>query len=176
MFQKLMRRHQGFTLLELLIVIVIIGILALLIVPGLISGPKRARDATRKADLRGVKNALETYYTDNNAYLTQAAAGTVGNYSSVLDDLIPDYTPSVPCDPRTNPKSITVAGGAACTSVADGANSLRYLYKTAAAGASFKLCATLENANDPDDGAGAGQDAYSVTSVNGTAPAGLCSA
>ena len=92
--RKLLKKQSGFTLLELLIVIVIIGILALIIVPGLASGPKRARDAQRKSDMRAVKNALETYYNDNNVY-------PVGAYGGLGTYLVTAYIPSMPSDPKT---------------------------------------------------------------------------
>ena len=92
--RKLLKRQSGFTLLELLIVIVIIGILALIIVQGLASGPKRARDAQRKSDMRAVKNALETYYNDNNVYPS-------GDYAGLGTFLVNAYIPSMPSDPKT---------------------------------------------------------------------------
>src|SRR5476651_309107 len=94
MSQKLLKKQGGFTLLELLIVIVIIGILALIIVPGLASGPKRARDAQRKSDMRAVKNALETYFNDNNVY-------PPGNYSGLGSFLVTAYIPKMPADPQS---------------------------------------------------------------------------
>jgi type II secretion system protein G len=63
-----LHKQKGFTLLELLIVVVIIGILLLLVLPNLIAGPARARDARRKADLRSIKDGLEQYYNDNSNY------------------------------------------------------------------------------------------------------------
>lgn len=171
MIKKLLGRQQGFTLLELLIVIVIIGILATIVVPGLVSGPKRARDAQRKADMRSIKNALETYYNDNNAYISQTGTNPVANtslYSTAMLSLVTAYMPTAPCDPRSATKSIT-AGQNCPTGTADGTNTLRYAYRSTATSA-FLLCATLENPNDPDDGTGNAQDAYSASGVNGTAP------
>lgn len=98
---KKLRNEQGFTLLELIIVIVIIAILAVIGFNFLVSAPKRARDARRKSDLKEIKTALETYYTDNTAYPATA------NYG----DLDPDYIKTIPTDPKTSANySYTSAG------------------------------------------------------------------
>jgi len=59
---------KGFTLIEILIVVAIIGILASVILVGLGSFRARGRDARRISDLREVQNALELYYTKNQQY------------------------------------------------------------------------------------------------------------
>lgn len=59
---------KGFTLIELLIVISIIGILAVALLPNIISAPATARDAGRKATLNSVLSALEQYKSANGAY------------------------------------------------------------------------------------------------------------
>jgi len=84
--------NNGFTLLELLIVIIIIGLLALVIVPNLLSGPARARDSQRKADMRTIKTALESYYNDNNSYPTSL---------QVLTEGTTPYLKTLPTDPKT---------------------------------------------------------------------------
>jgi general secretion pathway protein G len=67
-----LRKQGGFTLLELLIIIVIIGIFGLLIIPGIIDAPKKNRDTQRETDLRGVQKGLEDYFVANSAYPTSA--------------------------------------------------------------------------------------------------------
>lgn len=59
---------KGFTLIELLIVISIIGILAVALLPNILSAPATARDAGRKATLNTVLSALEQYKAANGAY------------------------------------------------------------------------------------------------------------
>lgn len=62
------QRSKGFTLIEMLIVVAIIGILSSLILVGLASFRSRGRDARRVADVKQVQNALEVYYTKNLKY------------------------------------------------------------------------------------------------------------
>jgi len=69
---------KGFTLIELLVVIAIIGLLSTLAVVALGSVREKGRDTKRLADLKQVSTALELYYTENNAYPTEAVAVTLG--------------------------------------------------------------------------------------------------
>ena len=59
---------EGFTFIELMLVIVILGILAALISGNFITSLKKGRDARRKGDLEQTQRALELYYEDNRAY------------------------------------------------------------------------------------------------------------
>lgn len=58
----------GFTLIEMLVVISIIGILATLVAANLNSARSRARDAERKSDLKNIETALRIYYNDKGSY------------------------------------------------------------------------------------------------------------
>ena len=61
-------RMKGFTLLEIMVVIVIIGILAALIVPSVFGQVEKARIAKANQDLRALESALEMYRLDNFHY------------------------------------------------------------------------------------------------------------
>ena len=73
MFSKKNKKH-GFTLIEMLIVIVIIGILAAALIPRLGSARGRANDVARKADLSQVATALVSYQIDHGQFPTSAGA------------------------------------------------------------------------------------------------------
>ena len=60
--------RKTFTLIEMLIVIVIIGILAAVLVPRLQDVQGRARDTKRKTDLKAIYNANEIFLIDNGKY------------------------------------------------------------------------------------------------------------
>ncbi len=77
LLQKL-RSPKGFTLVELIIVIMIIGILAATLLPKVMGAPAKARDAGRQADLNALSTALEMHFADNEAYPIIAANDVVG--------------------------------------------------------------------------------------------------
>ncbi len=61
-------RQRGFTLLEVMVVVVILGILAALIVPKIISRPDDARVVAAKQDIASLMQALKLYRLDNQRY------------------------------------------------------------------------------------------------------------
>lgn len=64
-----MRRLKGFTLIELLIVVAIIGILAAIAVPNFLNAQVRAKVARAESEIRSLKNAMESFFIDNNQYM-----------------------------------------------------------------------------------------------------------
>ncbi|MEO8671296.1 MAG: type II secretion system major pseudopilin GspG [Tahibacter sp.] len=68
-FQVRVRQHpRGFTLIEVLVVVVILAILAAVVVPKVMQHPGEARVARAKADTQAVLTALNTYKLDNFSY------------------------------------------------------------------------------------------------------------
>ncbi len=61
---------RGFTLLEVMVVVVILGILAMAVVPRIISRPDEARAAAARQDVAAVMQALKLYRLDNQRYPT----------------------------------------------------------------------------------------------------------
>lgn len=98
----------GFTLLEVMVVVVILGILAALVVPKIISRPDEARVIAAKQDIASLMQALKLYRLDNQRYPTteQGLQGLVERPASA--PLPPNwkaggYLERLPKDPWGNP-------------------------------------------------------------------------
>ncbi len=63
-----MNNQKGFTLIEMLVVVAIIGLLSSVVVVGVGSARQRARDARRISDIRQIQNLLENAYVGAGAY------------------------------------------------------------------------------------------------------------
>ncbi len=84
------RRTAGFTLLELIVVIAVIGILAAIAMPALKNVPRRATESVLKNNLRTMRDVIDQYMGDK------------GNYPPSLEALVEEgYLRKVPNDPIT---------------------------------------------------------------------------
>ncbi|HEB75312.1 MAG TPA: type II secretion system protein GspG [Nitrospirae bacterium] len=63
-------RESGFTLIELMVVLVILGILATFLMPKILNRPDEARIVKAKNDIRAIESALKLYKIDNGVYPT----------------------------------------------------------------------------------------------------------
>ena len=72
---SLKRKQSGFTIVELLIVIVVIGILAALVVTTFSGIQRKARNTERETDVKAVHGQLEAYFAQNNSYPDGGTSG-----------------------------------------------------------------------------------------------------
>lgn len=101
-------RPRGFTLIEVMVVIVILGILAALLVPKVMSRPDEARIIAAKQDIASIAQALKLYKLDNLRYpTTEQGLGALVKKSSLPPEP-PNwkgngYLERLPKDPWGNP-------------------------------------------------------------------------
>jgi len=118
--------NRGFTLVELLIVIAIMGILSSVTVGQFVTAKKKANDVARKSDLNGVSKALQMYFADYGKMPEVSAI----NWGEEFKDGDYVYMKVLPRENNINP------------------NWPPYCYKTD--GKKYALFAQLENTGDKD--------------------------
>jgi len=147
----------GFTLLELLVVMAILGILSTIGIGSFLSSQVKSRDAKRKSDLHNIVAALEMYYNDKGQYPTSSTTGTINGctYDAInkvygscewgeefkTSDNGVVYMSQLPRDPSSN----------------------NYVYKSDVNGTYFILYTRLENENDNDVQQGPNKLGYDAT-------------
>ncbi|MEJ2347571.1 MAG: prepilin-type N-terminal cleavage/methylation domain-containing protein [Patescibacteria group bacterium] len=70
-------KNKGFTLVELLVVMAILGVLVTLVAGGFRTSQMRGRDGKRKSDLREIANSLEIFLSDHGEYPDDSAGGRI---------------------------------------------------------------------------------------------------
>ncbi len=108
-----MKNSKGFTFIEILVVITIIGLLTTIAVISYSAFLKQSRNAKRKADLEQIRSALEMYRSNEDTY-------PVGNLSVLSGTLTTTYIQTLPTDPK-NPSYVYYYSSAAGTDYTVGA-------------------------------------------------------
>lgn len=83
------KRQKGFTLIELIVVVTIIGILAGIAVVNVRNAQRKAEEAALRDDLHEMRKAIDDFYADKQRYPTD------------LNELVPNYLRKIPNDPIT---------------------------------------------------------------------------
>lgn len=102
-----LKSMRGFTLIEIMVVVVILAVLGALVVPKILENVDKARVTGAKSDLRAIETALDLYRLDNFKYPT-TEQGLAALVKQPADSTITNYRPggylkSVPKDPWTHP-------------------------------------------------------------------------
>lgn len=109
------RAEQGFTLVELMVVLVIIGLLATVVAINVLPATDKAREEKAKADIAVIEQALEQYRLDNFSY-PSASQGLRALTAAPADLAAPEryrpggYVKKLPDDPWGHPYQYSVPG------------------------------------------------------------------
>ena len=104
--QKVWALKKGFTIIELLVSIVVIGILISITIASYTNIQQRARDSERESDITQVKIALEKYHADKSMYPPACLDDDVVCTISFLASELQPYLKVIPHDPRFTAGSV----------------------------------------------------------------------
>lgn len=92
-------KQTGFTIVEMIVVVVVIGILASISLVSYTTVQQRARDAQRTTDITEVQKALEKYHAANGTYPSAGTDGVGYPLTGLSSALVPTYLDKIPTAP-----------------------------------------------------------------------------
>ena len=171
------RMTKGFTLIELMVVIAVIGILASVALVSLTGVQKSARDAQRKSDIATYRTAIERYYADLQVYPGSGGTGDstsgagAGIFTTGGELVSKNYLPKVLTDPQNGTSNCKITSAASLQTC-----QYKYLANaTTNTASSYVLWAIMENpiGSGGCSGTGGGvwkSDAKGTTCMDTTEP------
>ena len=123
------KKKNGFTLVELLVVISIISILTVIIAANFVESQKKGRDAARKANLKSLSDAVNLYYADQGSFPSSVSFGGELSFGTAASDKV-IYMKKIPSETSPNVKQLR--------------------YDVSGTNRSFRLYTNLENDGDKD--------------------------
>ena len=133
------RLRKGFTLVELLIVIIIIAVLAAIAIPKFVNSGLRSKEAAMKSDLKLIRNAIELFRNDTSYY------------PKTLSDLSVSTAPTSGYDATATRKSITATdfkGPYLATIPNDAVSGSAFTYSTTSGSVGTVTCSATGTATD----------------------------
>lgn len=121
-------KNKGFTLVELLVVIALIGILTMITASTFVTAQIKSRDIKRKADLNSLSKALQMYYNDFGKFPAANLINNVGSTSLAANNYV--YMMVLPTETKSGWSD--------------------YVYEVSSGGKSYNLFADLENREDKE--------------------------
>jgi general secretion pathway protein G len=138
-----MSMKKGFTLIEIMVVIAILGVLVTMISGSFVASQKKSRDLKRKSDLSQIGKSLEFYFNDAGRYPLSSSGNIVGCESLGVES---------PCTWGSEWKNTTSNMTYMAVLPKDPTNSQTYYYSSDATGSYYRLYARLENSEDGSTG------------------------